>query len=257
MMGLFVLLIAAGGAYLAVRQAALLPTPGATVVPTTLAVAIVTSSPTPATATPVPPTFTPAPPTPIALTPPEQGRLVEVCQDTTPPQICVRDVKTGQATPLTSELKFGLIDQPVWSGDGRQIAFTAGSDWRVTGQYDHQLYVVNADGSELRQVTHKNKGNATFPAWSPDGRWIAYNNGCALWIARPNGLDAQELVPGCKTFAAESMAWSPDGQQIAALNNHVDIPATEIWVVNRNGSNPHRIYTHDRKGFMGGVPMVN
>jgi Tol biopolymer transport system component len=163
----------------------------------------------------------------------------------------VRDVQTGQATPLTKELKFGLIDGPVWSGDGRQIAFTAGSDWRVTGQSDHQLYIVNVDGSELRQVTDKNRGNATFPAWSPDGRWIAYNNGCALWIARPNGLDAQELVPGCVKFAAESIAWSPDGQQIAALNNHADLPATEIWVVNRDGRNPHRIYTHDRKGFIG------
>ena len=52
---------------------------------------------------------------------------------------------------------------PVWSPDGRRIAFE--SDW--------QLNVMNADGSGQRRLT-RNAGRNFAPAWSPDGQKIAF-----------------------------------------------------------------------------------
>jgi TolB protein len=50
---------------------------------------------------------------------------------------------------------------PVLSPDGTQILFTSAADGEL------ELYVMNADGTEARQLTH-NDGSDYGPAWSPD-----------------------------------------------------------------------------------------
>ena len=52
---------------------------------------------------------------------------------------------------------------PVWSPDGRRIAFV--SNW--------QVWVMNADGSGERRLTRNGARNFA-PAWSPDGQRIAF-----------------------------------------------------------------------------------
>ena len=56
---------------------------------------------------------------------------------------------------------------PVWSPDGKSIAFTSNRD----GNYE--IYVMKADGSEARNLTrHASQDN--FATWSPDGRKLAF-----------------------------------------------------------------------------------
>ena len=57
--------------------------------------------------------------------------------------------------------------QPVWSPDGRQIAFVSQRD----GNYE--IYVMNADGSNQTSLT-QNPVSDEQPVWSPDGRQIAF-----------------------------------------------------------------------------------
>jgi TolB protein len=56
---------------------------------------------------------------------------------------------------------------PVWSPDGKHIAFTSNRD----GNYD--IYVMNADASDLRNVT-RDPGQDNYAAWSPDGERLAF-----------------------------------------------------------------------------------
>ncbi|MGD9049234.1 MAG: DPP IV N-terminal domain-containing protein [Anaerolineae bacterium] len=63
---------------------------------------------------------------------------------------------------------------PVWSPDGERVAF-------VRRQHDHwEIYVVDADGGNLRRLTNTPDGpdgtvaNSVAPAWSPDGNYIAF-----------------------------------------------------------------------------------
>ena len=69
----------------------------------------------------------------------------------------------------------------VWSPDGRQIAFVGNVGDRATGAWgarskdDSEIYVMNADGSGTRRLTH-NVGYDGEPAWSPDGRKIAFQS---------------------------------------------------------------------------------
>ena len=55
---------------------------------------------------------------------------------------------------------------PVWSPDGRRIAFVR--NW--------QVWVMNADGSGQRRLTRNGARNFD-PVWSPDGQRIAFERG--------------------------------------------------------------------------------
>ena len=68
--------------------------------------------------------------------------------------------------------------EPVWSPDGKLIAFSSNrSQPDADATYDINIWVVAADntdkGAHLTQVT-TNPGADTTPSWSPDGKWITY-----------------------------------------------------------------------------------
>jgi Tol biopolymer transport system component len=177
-----------------------------------------------------------------------EGKFVGPCEGVKPPQICVWDAPTGQVTQVTKNLESDAIDGAAWSPDGQQIIFDAGSDPAATNRYDHKLYVISADGSNLRQITsgdtHDNEA-----AWSPDGQWIAFRRNCGLWVIRPDGSDGRRLLEESPQFCAGAVAWSFDGQQTAFSNLRGPggkIGPREIWVVNSDGTDPHVVYSFEQ-----------
>ncbi len=78
--------------------------------------------------------------------------------------IYVMPITGGEAKPLTRGLAWDF--QPRFSPDGRQIAFISDAGG------GENVWVMNTDGSERRQVTKENFRLLGNPAWSPDGRFI-------------------------------------------------------------------------------------
>ncbi len=127
---------------------------------------------------------------------------------------------TASETPTaTVTAKATITPTPVataFGGGQGQIAFASDR----TGLA--QIWLVNVDGSELRQITHAQRG-ACQPSWSPDGARLVYISPCKenqeiytntnLFIIDVDGSNTIELP----TLSSGDFdpAWSPDGRFIA------------------------------------------
>ena len=122
----------------------------------------------------------------------------------------------------------------------RKILFTS----QRTGAGD--IYAVGRDGSGLTPLT-THAGPDTEPAWSPDGKKIAY-------AARRDGLDLDIFVMDANGSNVVRLtnakgddtapAWSPDGTRIAFQSGRDD--NVEIYAMNANGSSQVRLTNHVR-----------
>ncbi|NIM95826.1 MAG: hypothetical protein GTO18_19165 [Anaerolineales bacterium] len=85
-------------------------------------------------------------------------------------------------------------DWPSWSPDGSQILFSAFVDGH------RGIYVVNADGSNLRRLTPITSANEYAPSWSPDGTQITFQSSAAggwdIYIMNVDGTGLQQLTTG-------------------------------------------------------------
>jgi Tol biopolymer transport system component len=122
----------------------------------------------------------------------------------------------GGSSRLLSRGLSGDSDHPVWSPDGRSIAFfnTAyASDGLVSRT---ALYVVRSDGSELRELAD-NVDSWSF-AWSPTGRTIALSGADERLYLVPLDATRPLHVRGDDHGSVTTdIAWSPDGKHIALV----------------------------------------
>ena len=102
---------------------------------------------------------------------------------------------------------------PTWSANGKRIAYTKSSSH---GQ-DSAIWIMKADGSEPVRLVE-----GWDPAWSPDGKWIAYvdyNDGRQIiFRMRAGNPDTAEALSTPSSSADEwhhGPRWSPDGRRIA------------------------------------------
>lgn len=125
-----------------------------------------------------------------------------------------------------------------WSADGQNIAFAMkvietspechfnGSSSDINCSSDdkssevrlwYNIYTIDADGSNLKQITNNTDVDSMSATWSPDGRYIAYVQGTEfrggyLWVMKADGSCAAQLL---EVVGINTPAWSPDGTHIA------------------------------------------
>jgi Tol biopolymer transport system component len=88
---------------------------------------------------------------------------------------------------LTSDSSsFNFWDSPAWSPDGKRLVF---NDRTSPGN----LWMINADGSGLRQLTRGSQSGAEAD-WSPDGSMIIFTWDASLMTIRPDGTNLTRLT---------------------------------------------------------------
>src|SRR5690606_10140164 len=126
----------------------------------------------------------------------------------------------------------GIDTAPTFSPDGRQIAFE--SDRGGT----QQLYVMNADGSNVQRITF-GQGRYANPVWSPRGDLIAftrmYQGKFYIGVIRPDG-SGERLITNA--WHVEGSSWSPNGRVLTYFKER---PA--------GNDRESKIYTIDITGY--------
>jgi TolB protein len=126
---------------------------------------------------------------------------------------------------------------PVWSPDGKTIAF---SSWR-TG-YQDIYYLFPYGGSPIQNPT---KGTAEkqnyLPAWSPDGAKVAFTSSrdgnAEIYVMNRDGSGVQRLTNHPSIDVTPT--WSPAGTQIAFTSERSGNP--QIYIMNADGTGLQRI----------------
>ncbi len=119
---------------------------------------------------------------------------------------------------------------------GGRILFTC-----TRGEFN-QICMINADGSDYKQVTSTNR-NDYYPVFTPDGQGIVFasNRNGTFDIYYLVLKDSRLLQLTQNIGNAFNPKFSPDGKQMLFLNKASDGPAA-IWVMGALGENPKLLY---------------
>lgn len=127
-----------------------------------------------------------------------------------------------------------------WSPKGDQIAFVMASD--QPGAYE--VFLMNPDGSNLRQLTRGLPGIGGSVDWSPDGRSLL------IYAGSPGDKNVFMIDVGAETAAQltsggnnGSPTFSPDGQWIAFISLRNNDQA-DIFIMRPDGSDIRQVTTN-------------
>ena len=135
---------------------------------------------------------------------------------------------------------------PAWTPDSKEIVF-----YRERGQEKADLFVMHADGRNVRQLTNTPSAAEGYPSVSPDGKTIAYESDAAggnfdMWLMDASGFNPRRITTTPSRDVGP--AWSPDAKSIVFMSDR-DNPEFDIYTMNADGSNVQRLTTGHTNWF--------
>ena len=123
----------------------------------------------------------------------------------------IRKLSSANSDPHIDALRY-IDSSGTWSPDSERFAYV------VTADGDNQIVIVGtANGRIQRRIAFEEIGAVTNPAWSPDGRYLAFSGSVGgitdLFLY---DLDSDETIQLTNDkYADLQPAWAPDGRTIA------------------------------------------
>ena len=173
-------------------------------------------------------------------------------------ELAMIDIDGTNQERLTRDETFDY--SPVWSPDGKKIAFVSGEEFDSYGPDSAQLIVM-----DVGPDWNKNKGtiiaadNITLfpPVWSPDSQRIAISladrwpnfEQHTIYTVRPDGSDMRSI--GAATTLP---TWSPDGERLAFAKSEEEFAS--IYTVRHDGTDLTEIWnskSDERRASIKGV----
>ena len=206
----------------------------------------------------------------------------EVISEEEDEEVSKEEEEESALIPVQITFLDNLIADPDWSSDGSQIVFCIkggesptlhsininGSGLKEIGpgfdpswspiedkiayELNGQIYTMNSNGQDITQLT--TGYSSVQPAWNPDGTKIIYTyygaEKASIWIMNADGSRKTQLTTSADGECALP-SFSYDGLRIVYTKGplwntsleRLPTATNEIWIMNLNGSNKHKIYT--------------
>jgi TolB protein len=150
------------------------------------------------------------------------------------------DVTAASYTPESSSTSV-----PVAGGSGGHIVFTCQI---YKFQASEQICMMNPDGSDYHRLTHDDSVRHYYPSLSADGKSVVYSqyredNVYEIWEMNIATGKSTQLTD--RLGVLNSPEISPDGKSIVFMRWTVASDQYQVWVMDRDGSNPRRVFQGD------------
>jgi len=127
----------------------------------------------------------------------------------------------------------GLGRYPDWSADGEQFVYEGPPG---ISKNNPQLWKADTSAIDSTQLTDNEFVNNRYPAWSPNGNWIAWSpinddGNYELWIMRTDGTEQQKLAD-----KGRGPAWGASSERIVFAKPTRKSNLTALWTIRRDGS---------------------
>jgi hypothetical protein len=162
------------------------------------------------------------------------GSRLAVIGDGASQDVWVFDIASGRRTALTSD---AFQDRaPVWSPDGSRIAYVSVRD-STPSIYQRPS---SGEGAEELLYRHTATGAIVLTDWSPDGRFLCFWSGDAMFLLPVSG-DRKPIALGDGEFFGRGGRFSPDGRLLAfnsSQSGRFEIYVKEIGASTTPGASP-------------------
>ena len=116
---------------------------------------------------------------------------------------------------------------PALSPEGTQIAYASNASG------EREIYVMRADGTRIRRLTQNPARDDSSPAWSPDGRYLAWSSEADVYVMKADGSAKRPVA--ATTLEELDPAWSPNGLEL------VYSTAGDLFAVPAAGGTPRQL----------------
>ena len=155
----------------------------------------------------------------------------------------ILEIETGQSRELAVDVAGDLPEvQPHFINVGDHISNFSISPTGVRAAFEAhgEILTIPEEKGDIRNLTHTTGIAERDPAWSPDGRWIAYfsdeSGEYALHLRSQDGAQARKIALGSSPSYFYSPRWSPDSKKIAYTDKRLN-----LWYLDINQPTPIKV----------------